>query len=155
MANAGTGWGLAVLAGDMGKGALAAIIGRLIAGGPGAFAAGIGVVAGHCFPAWSRFRGGKGVATSAGTTFVLFPAYVPFDIALIAATYVRIRHATAATLLTSSAFVVAAFAWWRLRLPNAWGPRPGIGLPIYAVATVSMIAYRFLVSTPPQPGDEG
>ena len=86
------------------------------------------------------------MATSAGTTLVLFPVYVPADVALIAATYARIRHATAATLLASAAFVLAAVVWWRFRLPNAWGPKPGVGLPIYAIATTAMIAYRFFAA---------
>ncbi|MCA9825625.1 MAG: glycerol-3-phosphate acyltransferase [Dehalococcoidia bacterium] len=152
MANMGTGWGIAVLAGDIGKGALAALTGRFLMGGPGAFAAGIGAVAGHCFPAWADFRGGKGIATSAGTTWVLFPLYVPIDMALILVSYLRIRHATAATFITSGAFVLAALAWWRLRLPNAWAPSPGPGLPLYAAATTAMIVYRFLAA-PPHRGD--
>jgi glycerol-3-phosphate acyltransferase PlsY len=32
-----------------------------------------GSVIGHCFPLWLKFRGGKGVATSAGALFALMP----------------------------------------------------------------------------------
>src|SRR4029077_12248130 len=38
----------------------------------GIFAA-LSSVTGHCFPVWFKFRGGKGIATSAGALFGLMP----------------------------------------------------------------------------------
>ncbi len=143
MANLGTTWGLAVLAGDIAKGAAAGAGGRWIAGDAGAYAAASAAVGGHCFPVWSRFRGGKGVATSAGTTLAVFPAYVPVDLGLVAVSWVASRHAARATLATSALFVVAAALWKRHQWPNLWGPKPTWGMPLYAVATSAMIAYRF------------
>ena len=51
---------------DMAKGAVAVIVAREIAGAGLEAAAALGVVLGHCFPVWLRFRGGKGVATALG-----------------------------------------------------------------------------------------
>lgn len=144
MANLGTGWGVAVLAGDIAKGAAGAQAGRWIAGDAGAYAAGIGAVAGHCFPAFARFKGGKGVATSAGTTVVCFPAYIPIDVGLIALSWIGSRHATFATLAASAAFSGSAVAWWKRGWPTAWGTRPTAGLPLYALVTSGIIAYKFL-----------
>src|SRR5688572_26236869 len=60
----------AVLLLDAGKGFLAVwLVGRWL---PEALALGaLGAVLGHCFPVWLRFKGGKGVATTAGVCFAL------------------------------------------------------------------------------------
>jgi glycerol-3-phosphate acyltransferase PlsY len=140
-------WGLAVLAGDVLKGALAALGGRRLAGDNGAYAAATGAVLGHCAPVWTGFRGGKGVATSAGTAAVCFPPYLPFDLALAAATLVLSGgRAGAATYVASACFVAASVYWWRSGRGNLWGPKPTIGLPLYALLTSAVIAYRFITA---------
>lgn len=143
MGSMGRSAGVAVLAGDIVKGALAARAGRVIAGNGGAYAAGIGAVAGHCFPALANFRGGKGVTTSLGTTIVCFPVYIPVDVGLAAVSFAGSRHAGKATAIASAMFTGAALLWWKRRWPTAWGTKPTVGLPIYAAATSAMIAWKF------------
>ena len=60
-------------AGDFLKGVLACVIGKLLLGNAGASVAGILVVIGHMLPVTSGFKGGKGVATSIGTSILLNP----------------------------------------------------------------------------------
>jgi len=142
-------WGAVVLAGDAFKGALASLAGRALAGDTGTYAAGSGAVVGHCAPVWNGFRGGKGVATSAGTAIVCFPVYVPIDVSLAAGTLALSRgRAGTATYVASAVFVAAAMYWWLRGKGNAWGPKPTVGLPLYALSTSAIIAYRFL-SAPP------
>lgn len=60
-------------AGDCVKGVLACLAGNWLLGNAGASVAGIMVVVGHMLPVTSGFKGGKGVATSIGTSIVLNP----------------------------------------------------------------------------------
>jgi acyl phosphate:glycerol-3-phosphate acyltransferase len=63
---------LAVLLLDGGKGAVAVILAWRFGPDMAVFAA-FGVVLGHCFPIWLRFKGGKGVATTLGVMLALDP----------------------------------------------------------------------------------
>lgn len=68
-------WGYVVFALDLGKG-WAAVALAFVGGNLSEFwatAAGISAVLGHVFSPWLGFRGGKGVATSAGVLFGLAP----------------------------------------------------------------------------------
>lgn len=144
--------GLRVLAGDIGKGAIACTFGRVIAGPAGAHLAGTAAVAGHCYPLWSGFRGGKGVATSAGQCLATFPAYFPFDVAVAGVTAAVPwwkQRAFAATSVSSVCWVLAGVVWWRRGWRNAWGPRPSALLPLGAAASSAIIAQRFLAADVP------
>lgn len=144
----GARWGLAVLAGDVAKGVIAAVLGRTLAGSNGAYAAGTTAVVGHCAPPWNGFHGGKGVATSAGTSLVLFPVYAPVDVGLAAGVLALSRgRAEWSTFIASGCFVAAATFWWARRKSNAWGPEATIGLPMYAAATSAVIIYKFLAAS--------
>ena len=55
---------------DLGKGLAVVLLARWLFPAAVPYAA-AGVVIGHCFPVWLRFKGGKGVATNAGVCFGL------------------------------------------------------------------------------------
>nr|MBA3375930.1 glycerol-3-phosphate acyltransferase [Actinomycetota bacterium] len=81
--------GRAVIVADVGKGYAACACGRLAGGDLGAHVAGVAAVVGHCYPVWTRFQGGKGVATSFGQCLYTFPAFAPVQLAVaVAATRV-------------------------------------------------------------------
>jgi glycerol-3-phosphate acyltransferase PlsY len=62
------------LAGDMLKGLVPVVVARLVVDNDWIIAAvAFAALAGHCWPVFLRFRGGKAVATGAGTTIGLAP----------------------------------------------------------------------------------
>ena len=139
----GARWGAVVIVGDVAKGLAAGLLGWAIAGPNGAYAGATAAIVGHIWPIWSRFRGGKGVATSAGTVLAVFPIFFPID-AAVAATGAVLLHDTRRTmLLTTTVWVGASVAWWLADLPNLWGPPPTIGLPISQAVAAACILVKF------------
>lgn len=65
--------GATVLLGDVVKGLLPALVGLLVGDRALAAACGGAAVVGHMFPVQRRLKGGKGVATLGGMTWVLWP----------------------------------------------------------------------------------
>jgi glycerol-3-phosphate acyltransferase PlsY len=68
--------GFITLLGDVGKGALAILCGRLLVGpflGDWELAVGGAAILGHMFPMFLRFKGGKGVATALGVILAVAP----------------------------------------------------------------------------------
>ncbi|NMC27088.1 MAG: glycerol-3-phosphate 1-O-acyltransferase PlsY [Syntrophomonadaceae bacterium] len=99
------------LLGDVFKGVLAAWLG-LVFGGEGLAAlCTVAVVIGHCWPLFLDFRGGKGVATSAGALLVLMPLItlillVTFVTIIAVSRYVSLGSVCAAVLLPLLALVM-------------------------------------------------
>ncbi|MGJ8595831.1 glycerol-3-phosphate 1-O-acyltransferase PlsY [Sulfitobacter sp.] len=56
---------------DAGKGAVALLLARSLAGEDAAQLAALAAMIGHCFPVWLNFKGGKGVATFLGILLAL------------------------------------------------------------------------------------
>jgi glycerol-3-phosphate acyltransferase PlsY len=109
--------GLAVAAVDLAKGLAAVLLVSRIAplpGSAGPVLCGIAAVAGHVFPVFAGFRGGKGIATAAGAAIALFPVLAPFCLAcffLVAALSrtVSLASLTAACALPAAYLVTCAF----------------------------------------------
>ncbi|MBI2869004.1 MAG: glycerol-3-phosphate acyltransferase [Chloroflexi bacterium] len=80
--------GLTVLLLDMAKGSLAVVAARLLAA-PGVFvfAAGMAAVAGHNWPVFLRFRGGRGAATTLGVLLAVTPAEFGLSFVVVLAVF--------------------------------------------------------------------
>jgi glycerol-3-phosphate acyltransferase PlsY len=145
-------WGLLVIVMDAAKGALAGAIG-LAMGDAGGYAAGTAVIAGHCWPVYNGFRGGRGVASAGGSFFALFPPMVPIDGLTTGAVAFLGKSSRLAIKVALVIWVVASVVWCAADWPMWWGPEPSIGLVIYAVLGAAMIQARFSVSARAGAGD--
>jgi len=96
-----------VMLGDLAKGLVAAMIGDLVGGPVLGFAAGFAAVLGHCFPLWHRFKGGKGVAATAGMAIWLEPLLGVGLLVSWALIVAFARRASIASLVVAVVFVPA------------------------------------------------
>jgi glycerol-3-phosphate acyltransferase PlsY len=140
----------ATLALDVLKGMAALLLARFLWGEDAALVAGVAAMAGHAFPAWLGFKGGKGVATGAG---VLLAAQWWLGVAALA-----VWLGVAAATRISSAGALAACALAPV-IALLFGDAR---LAVFAVALAGLIAWRhrpniarLLAGTEPRIGKQG
>ena len=129
--------GLLVLVADIAKGALAVLIAfwldvPLVL----VFVAGFAAVAGHNWPVFLKFKGGKGAATTIGVLFALTPAEFAISLALIVVIIVITSNVRLAVVI---GLAVLPIIIWRI---NGSGM-----LIIYSVIMFLFLAARSLPST--------
>jgi glycerol-3-phosphate acyltransferase PlsY len=140
----GSRWGAAVLVADVGKGVLAAAVGRRVAGSVGANLASTAAVVGHCYPVGRS--GGKGVSTSIGQVIGTFPVYLPLDVAVGLATAALPRwtqRTWAATVAASAVWVTSATVAYRRGWSTGIDSAAPLSLPVTAALSSAVIAKRF------------
>jgi len=88
-------------------------------------------VAGHLFPIWLKFRGGKGVATSFGAFAMLTPKTILCLVGLFLLLAVAFRYVSLGSIAVAAAFPLLAWALGEYREP--------LELAIIAVVSVLVI----------------
>jgi glycerol-3-phosphate acyltransferase PlsY len=148
----GTKLGVLTLVLDVVKGAgavmLATVIidgssGSFIVGGVSVYwqhiaqvAAGLAAVAGHNWPVFAKFRGGRGVTAYFGTVFAIFPPAGIFGAEVVAIAALRSRHMSLGSIL-------GALAAWCLMIPLTitYDLLPPIYL-VYGLVVIALLVYQ-------------
>ncbi|WP_171175683.1 glycerol-3-phosphate 1-O-acyltransferase PlsY [Ruegeria sp. HKCCD8929] len=95
---------------DGGKGAVAVLLARLLAGEDAAQLAALTAFVGHCFPVWLSFKGGKGVATFLGLWLALaWPVGVACCLTWLAAAVISRMSSAGALAAAASSTIWALF----------------------------------------------
>jgi glycerol-3-phosphate acyltransferase PlsY len=117
---------------DVSKGAASVMLAQRLSASPTGIAiAGVAAVAGHIYPVWMRFRGGKGVATACGAFSVLTPAAVLPAFAIFIGTVALTKYVSAGSLLATLAVAPVAYA--------LGSPAPSV---VAALAVATLIVFR-------------
>jgi acyl phosphate:glycerol-3-phosphate acyltransferase len=106
---AGVGPAVVVMLLDAAKGMVAVMVARSISDDIAVVTSvGIAAIVGHIYPVWCRFRGGKGVAASAGVFAVLAPLATVIAVLVFVGTIAATRFISAGSIAGALALPVAA-----------------------------------------------
>ena len=131
-------WGILVFVLDVLKGFVPAYIGLRMGGPQLGSLVGLAAIAGHNWPFFLGFRGGKGVATSCGVFLAVFPLGVVIALGVWLATLGLCRYVSLSSMLAGLALLVCAL--WLQKEPL--GKDGVITLLAGLAAALSIIRHR-------------
>lgn len=131
--------GITVLVCDVLKGLLPVLLARSVAGPGGsviAIAAAIAAILGHNYTFWLGFKGGKGIATSAGAIAPLIPLPLAIALGLWIAGFALSRYVSVASILAAISLPVSASV--QMLRAGAWD----VPLLVFTLFLATMATWR-------------
>lgn len=125
--------GLLVLAGDVGKGVLAVLLGRWLVGGDAQLLTALAALAGHAWSVFLGFQGGKIIATTLGVFILLDPLVMVIGLALWLAVVGVFRYVSLGSIVAAGSLPVLM-----LVLARPWT------YTLFALAVAAIAVYKHL-----------
>jgi acyl phosphate:glycerol-3-phosphate acyltransferase len=97
---------------------------------------GVLCVIGHSYPVWLGFKGGKGVATSAGVLFGLMPVAALIVMLIWLITFQATKYVSVASIVAVITLPVAVFAMVHFRKTN------GMALVYFSIGLTVLVIWR-------------
>jgi glycerol-3-phosphate acyltransferase PlsY len=98
-------------------------------------AAAISCVIGHSYPLWLKFKGGKGVATSAGALFALAPIAGFIGVAIWILTFLVTRYVSVASVTAAVALPIVIFS-------VSWRDKNAKAIFYFSVCLAAVVIWR-------------
>lgn len=96
--------------------------------------AGLGAVLGHNFPFYLKFKGGKGIACTAGVAFAVCPAAVPVCFTVFVLCLILSKYVSLGSILMALLFIIQVFVF------NFYGI---LGIETASVVEFNIMAFIF------------
>ncbi len=102
-----------VLLGDALKGTAGAVIGNLLLQGgiAGMYIGGIAALVGHMFPIYFKFKGGKGIATTAGVLIYINPLLLSGLLTVFIVSLCITRYVSFSSIMAAIAYPICTYAY--------------------------------------------